>query len=166
MIIRSEYSSDASAIETVTVSAFRSAAHASHTEHFIVKALREAGQLSVFLVAEVDEEIVGQVAVSPVSISDGSAGWYGLGPISVAPEHQRKGIGSKLMRNALSDLKKLGASGCVLLGDPQYYVRFGFRVQPNLTLPGAPPGYFQALSFGPEMPVGEVTYHEAFKARG
>ena len=162
--IRDETAADVAAIEAVTVAAFLHAPHTSHTEQFIVDTLRKAGQLTVSLVANVDGAVVGHVAISPVSISDGAAGWYGLGPISVAPEYQRRGIGSRLMREALRALREHGASGCVLLGEPGYYSRFGFRVDPNLSLPGVPPEYFQAISFGASHTRGIVSYHSAFNA--
>ena len=164
--IRDETAADVAAIEGVTIAAFLHAPHTSHTEQFIVDALRKAGQLAVSLVANVDGALVGHVAISPVSISDGAAGWYGLGPISVAPEYQRRGIGSRLMREALRVLREHGASGCVVLGEPGYYSRFGFRVDPNLSLPGVPVEYFQAVSFGALHPRGIVSYHSAFNASG
>jgi putative acetyltransferase len=157
-----ETDADVSAIHALTKAAFLHALHTSHTEHFIVDALRRAGQLTVSLVAKVDGAVVGHVAISPVSISDGATGWYGLGPLSVAPEHQRRGIGSSLMRDALRVLRERGASGCVLLGEPSYYRRFGFAVVPNLELPGAPREYFHALSFSGSYPRGVVSYHAAF----
>jgi putative acetyltransferase len=118
----------------------------------------------ISLVAKTDSSIVGHVAISPVSISDGATGWYGLGPISVAPEYQRRGIGSRLMREALLLLQERGACGCVLLGEPRYYRRFGFQVDANLSLPGVPLEYFQALSFGTSRPQGVVAYHAAFNS--
>ncbi|MFC5699024.1 GNAT family N-acetyltransferase [Pseudomonas sp. GCM10022186] len=162
--IRTETAADGAAIETLTASAFRHAPHSSHTEQFIVNALRRAGQLTVSLVAEEGSEILGHVAISPVSISSGATGWYGLGPISVSPGRQGEGIGSRLMEAALADLRQLGAEGCVLLGDPAYYQRFGFDVRPGLELPGVPPEYFQAISFSGRWPTGQVSYHEAFDA--
>jgi putative acetyltransferase len=160
--IASETAADVAAIRAVTISAFLHAQHTSHTEQFIVDALRKAGQLTVSLVAKTGSSIVGHVAISPVSISDGATGWYGLGPISVEPEYQRRGIGSRLMREALRVLRERGACGCVLLGEPRYYNRFGFQVDSNLSLPGVPPEYFQALSFGSSHPRGVVSYHAAF----
>lgn len=164
--IRPEEPSEADAIAALTAAAFREAAHGSQVEHLIVAALREAGQLAVSLVAEGGGAIVGHVAVSPVSIDDGSTGWYGLGPISVAPERQRQGIGSLLMQAALKELRGLGAAGCVVLGDPGYYGRFGFRAEPALVLPGVPPEYFQAIAFGDAVPAGRVAYHQAFDIEG
>jgi putative acetyltransferase len=164
--IRGETSADAPAIEAVTTSAFSGAAHTPHTEQYIVNALRSAGKLAVSLVAEADGVVIGHVALSPVSISDGTADWFGLGPISVLPQHQRRGIGSQLTREALRCLRGLGAAGCVVLGDPEYYSRFGFQADSNLVLPGVPPGYFQVMSFASSRPRGFVTYHEAFNRRG
>lgn len=163
--IRSEMPCDIVAIEMLTVAAFKNAPHTSHTEQYIVNALRHADKLTVSLVAELNEIIVGHVALSPVSISDGSNGWYGLGPISVAPEHQGRGVGSQLMEQALLKLNDMGASGCVLVGEPNFYSRFGFTAESRLVLPGVPPEYFQVLSFGTETPRGEVVFHEAFNAQ-
>lgn len=161
--IRSELRSDEEAIEAVTIAAFLEAEHASHNEQDIVRALRRSGALAVSLVA-VDEHgrIIGHVAISPVRISDGSRDWYGLGPISVQPAVQRQGVGSELMDKALAELRERGAAGCVLVGDPRYYGRFGFRAEPALVYPGVPPEYFQALRWRGEWPRGTVTYHEAF----
>ena len=163
--IRKETADDVPAIEAVTTSAFLNAPHTSHTEQFIVNALRKAGKLTISLVADSAGTVVGHVAVSAVSISDGAPGWSGLGPISVVPEHQRRGVGSRLMREALRILRDDGAAGCVVLGEPGYYGRFGFRVDPALVLPGTPSEYFQAVSFGSSRPRGIVSYHGAFNAQ-
>jgi putative acetyltransferase len=163
--IRGETGADVAVIEAVTAAAFLDAPHTSHTEQFIVNGLRRAGQLTVSLVAEVAGQVIGHVAVSPVSLSDGTAGWFGLGPISVLPEYQRRGVGSRLMREALSVLQRQGAAGCVVLGEPEYYGRFGFRADPSLVLPDVPPEYFQAVVFGSYRPRGIVSYHSAFSSR-
>jgi putative acetyltransferase len=164
--IRPEVSRDIEAIDKVTVEAFRNAPHTDHTEQYIVKALRNTGALTISLVAELDGEVVGHVAISPVSLSDGTKHWYGLGPISVVPKLQGAGIGTQLMQVVLGKLKSLGASGCVLLGDPAYYKRFGFRPEPGLVLPDVPAEYFQVLSFGEPIPQGLVSYCAAFSATG
>ena len=164
VVIRSEQPADVVSISRLTEAAFRDHEHSSHTEQFIVDGLRRAGALTVSLVAVENESIVGHVAVSPVTISSGATGWYGLGPISVLPESQGQGIGSQLMDAALADLRQLGARGCVVLGDPGYYGRFGFRAHPGLELPGVPAEYFQAVSFGGALPTGTVRYHDAFDA--
>lgn len=164
LLLRPEAPGDARAIEAVTIAAFLHAPHTGHTEQFIIRGLRMAGVLAVSLVVEDDGEIVGHVAVSPVTVSDGSPGWYGLGPLSVLPSHQRRGLGSRLVRQALDGLRSLGAAGCVLLGDPAYYGRFGFKAEPGLVLPGFPDEYFQALALKGESPTGTVSYHAAFDA--
>jgi len=164
LTVRKEMTGDEEAIHGVIVAAFREVPYSSHTEQHIVRALREADALTVSLVAETNGDIVGHVAISPVQISDGATGWFGLGPISVVPEWQGQGqgIGSRLMTAALTQLREQGAAGCVLLGDPAFYRRFGFETRAELVLPGVPPEYFQALSFDGSRPRGEVIYHAAF----
>ncbi len=162
--IRDEQPSDIEAINRITKAAFANQPYSSHTEQFIVAALREAGQLTLSLVALKGDEVIGHVAVSPVTLSSGDTGWHGLGPISVAPTHQQHGIGSALMRAAIARLQAMGSAGCVLLGEPAYYARFGFRADPALVLPGVPAEYFQLLSFSGEPPVAQVRYHDAFEA--
>jgi len=162
--IRPEASADAAAIAALTTAAFLNAPHAAHTEALIVNALRRAGALSVSLVAEQGGGLVGHVATSPVVVADGTTGWHGLGPISVSPEHQGKGIGSALMHAALQALHDQGAAGIMLVGDPRYYRRFGFRHLPQLVYPGIPPEYFMVLPFTDALPQGAVTFHEAFGA--
>ena len=159
---RVETAGDVRIIEAVTIAAFLNAPHTSHTEQHIVDALRMSGALAVSLVAEANGSVVGHIAVSPVSIADGTSAWFGMGPVSVLPEHQRRGIGSQLVREALRLLRSRGAGGCVVLGEPEYYGRFGFQADANLVLPGVPPRYFQAVSFGSSRPQGVVTYHAAF----
>lgn len=162
--IRKERIGDIEKIHELTIAAFLNAPHTSHTEQFIVKKLRDADALAISIVAEVMGRIVGHVALSPVEISDGSTRWYGLGPISVAPELQGRGIGSQLMRATETELRNIKANGCVLLGDPEYYRRFGFKPMEGLILPDVPPEYFQALHLNGTLPQGVVTYHKAFSA--
>ena len=160
--IRHETSSDVADIESLIELAFREAPHRDGTEQFIVGELRRARALTVSLVAVLGDAICGHVAISPIAVSDGSQGWYGLGPLSVSPAHHRQGIGSRLMQQALSELRAAGAAGCVVLGDPAYYGRFGFRREPALVLPGVPQEYFRAAVFRGAAPSGTVSYHPAF----
>ncbi|QVM89476.1 N-acetyltransferase [Pseudomonas entomophila] len=162
--LRNERPEDIRNINRLTEAAFANAEHASHTEHVIVDALRRVGQLSVSLVAVEGDTLVGHVALSPVTLSSGVRGWFGLGPISVLPARQGQGIGSLLMKAALAELQRMGGVGCVVLGDPAYYGRFGFKPQPGLTLPGVPAEYFQALAFDGAVAQGTVQYHDAFSA--
>lgn len=164
--IRRETSTDIAAIETVTIAAFANAPHTSHTEQFIVRALRAANALTLSLVAEEQGQVVGHVALSPVTITDThghkTASWHGLGPISVLPARQGQGIGARLMKQALAELRARHAAGCVLLGDPAYYARFGFQAHAGLELPGVPPAYFMALALHGPVPQGIVQYSNAF----
>lgn len=162
--LRNEQPEDIHQITAVTLAAFEQEKHSSHTEQFIVDALRKSGQLSVSLVAVDNAQIIGHVAISPVTLSSGASGWYGLGPLSVLPDWQAQGVGSALMKAALTELQRQGASGCVVLGDPAYYTRFGFVPRAELVLPGVPPEYFQALAFSGDFPVGTVQYHSSFDA--
>lgn len=164
VLIRPETPADVPDIFAVTEAAFRTAAHSAGTEQFIVGALRRAGALAVSRVAELDGRVIGHVAVSPVVVSNGAGGWFGLGPISVLPQYQRSGVGSQLMRAALDALREGGAAGCLLVGDPAYYRRFGFAPVPKLVYPGVPPEYFMAVSFGPPTPNGVATFHVGFGA--
>ncbi|HZM36231.1 MAG TPA: N-acetyltransferase [Burkholderiales bacterium] len=163
MNIRNETSADIAAIGEVTVAAFRPLEISEHTEQFIVEALRAAGALAVSLVAEVDGRVVSHAAFSPVAISDGTTGWYGLGPVSVLPQYQRQGIGKALIREGLSRLQGMAAQGCCLVGHPAYYRKLGFENAPGLVHEGVPPEVFLALSFDGRTPRGTVTFHEAFK---
>ena len=160
--IRDEKRDEAGAIHGLTAAAFKDAPHADGTEPFIVDRLREADALTISIVAERDGALLGHVAVSPVTVGRKDLEWFGLGPISVAPAHQRQGIGSALMKAALERLKTLGAAGCVLLGDPAYYHRFGFEPAAPLVLEGVAPAYFQAVDLKGPRPAGIVRYHAAF----
>lgn len=107
---------------------------------------------------------VGHIAFSRVSISDNSAEWYGLGPVSVLPKFQRSGIGSALINQGIAELRQAGARGIVLLGDPGYYARFGFEHDPQLSHPGPPAEYFQRMVLDGAPPAGVVRYAGAFSA--
>ncbi|PTY02721.1 GNAT family N-acetyltransferase [Opitutaceae bacterium EW11] len=164
--IRDETPDDFDAITAVTVAAFRTLEISSHTEQFIVLALRRARALSVSLVAEANGQVVGHIALSPVTVSDSARGWYGLGPISVLPIWQRRGVGKALMDAGLSRLKTMGARGCCLVGHPEYYPKFGFRNPAHLVVDGVPSEAFFVLSFDGNVPTGRVAFHDAFNATG
>ena len=166
IVIRDETKDDAAVITEVTVAAFETMEISNQTEQFIIDALRSARALTLSLVAEVDGRVVGHIAFSPVTISDGVENWYGLGPVSVLPKYQRRGVGKALIREGLSRLKDLNAKGCCLVGHPQYYRQFGFENVSGLVHEGVPQEVFFALSFDGRFPQGDVTFHEGFKANG
>ncbi|MFM5953589.1 MAG: GNAT family N-acetyltransferase [Novosphingobium sp.] len=161
-MVRPEWPGEEQAISALITAAFATAPHAGGNEATIVESLRKAEDLILSLVATDAVRIVGQAAFSPVSIADGTGGWFGLGPVAVLPDAQCKGIGGKLIRAGLAQLAARGAAGCVVLGDPAYYGRFGFSAVPQLTYPGMPPEYFQALRFSGPVPTGTVRYAPAF----
>ena len=165
MILRNEKATDITAITEVTIAAFKNHPISNHTEQFIIHALRAADALTISLVAEIEGQIVGHIAFSPVTVSDGATGWYGLGPVSVSPHHQRQGIGKALINEGLSLLKEIGSQGCALVGDPNYYQRFGFKNYPELVHEGIPQEFFLVLPFSEKVPKGIVVFHEGFLAK-
>ncbi|WP_394801876.1 GNAT family N-acetyltransferase [Rhizobium halophilum] len=138
MIVRQENPRDSEEIRALVTAAFDGAPHSNGTEGAIIDALREGGALSVSLVAEREGEIVGYVGFSPVQIDGRDIEWYGLGPVAVRPDRQRQGVGVRLIEAGLAQMKSIGAAGCVVLGDPGYYSRFGFHADPALSFPGVP----------------------------
>jgi len=166
LIIRKETTADIDAITEVTAAAFENVSVSNQTEQFIIKALRSADALTISLVAEIDNRIVGHIAFSPVTISDGTKDWYGLGPISVSPEHQKQGVGKALVKEGLALLKELGGQGCALVGDLSYYRRFEFKNYPELVHKGIPQDVFLALPFNEKVPHGAIEFHKSFLATG
>lgn len=164
IVVRNEKHNDIFAITEMTVAAFETLEISNHTEQFIIEALRTANALTISLVAEVDNRVVGHIAFSPVAISNGSTDWYGLGPVSVLPGVQRQGIGKALIQEGLSRLRALHAKDCCLVGHPEYYRQFGFQNVENLALEGVPQEVFFALSFDGNIPQGSVIFHEGFTA--
>ncbi|HEX5705365.1 MAG TPA: N-acetyltransferase [Pyrinomonadaceae bacterium] len=122
MLIRAEEQRDRAAVHALNVAAFETSAEAN-----LVDALRDRAQPLVSLVADSHGEIVGHIMFSPVSLSGHPAlRIMGLAPMAVAPEHQRQGVGSALVRAGLDQCKLLGFGGVVVLGHSTYYPRFGF----------------------------------------
>ncbi|GMN03452.1 GNAT family N-acetyltransferase [Erythrobacter sp. MTPC3] len=160
--LRPEMPGDEETIHRLTEAAFRDMPFSDGDEHHLVDQLRKAGDLTLSLIAEDAERIVGHIAMSPVTITDGARDWYGLGPVSVWPEIQRRGIGGALIKRAIADIRASGAKGIVLLGSNEYYPRFGFMREPQLTYPGAPAEYFQCLVLDGELPSGTVSFAPAF----
>lgn len=166
MRIKEERISDIDTITRIQYAAFKD--HPQHppgaepVEHRIVEALRGSGGLALSLLAEVDGKAVGHIAMSPASVGGCREGWFLLGPIGVLPEHQGKGIGSALTREALQRLRENRAAGIVLVGDPGFYGRFGFGTFPKLIYPGVPDQYVLALPFTDGEPAGDIVAHAAF----
>lgn len=160
--IRDENQSDISEISKLIALAFENDPMSDKREAEIVELMRKDSALIISLIAVKANEIAGHIAFSKIKVNNQFSGWYGLAPVSVLPSIQNQGVGSKLVAAGLSQLKLLDAKGCVLLGEPSYYKRFGFKSYADLILEGVPPEYFQALSFGSDIPKGTVKYHAAF----
>lgn len=126
--IRKEALADAAAVRAVHEAAFPGVDEAN-----IVDALRDANELSISLVATLDDQVVGHIAFSPITVNDAPAG-LGLAPVAVRPDFQRCGIGSRLIEEGLRLCGASGAALVVVLGDPVYYSRFGFLPAAGLGL--------------------------------
>ncbi len=165
--IRSERPGDENAIAAVVTSAF-----GRPDEAGLVAALRDAGALSLSLVATYDDEIVGHIAFSPVTVSGNPQGIpvWGLAPLSLVPLHQRAGIGRMLVKAGLDQAEAMGVQAAVVLGDPAYYGRFGFVPAGLVGLAWehpCPPGAFQVTALAERALTrldGTVAYHAAFGA--
>lgn len=118
---RLEQPGDAAAIHAVHAASFPTEAEAR-----LVSLLRASGHLSVSLVAEADGAVVGHVAFSPVSAATSAVG-AGLGPVAVLESHRRQGIAARLIKAGLAACRTAGFGWVVVLGEPAYYARFGFR---------------------------------------
>jgi putative acetyltransferase len=160
--IRDERPGETDAIAALITEAFVTAPHADGTEAALVDRLRGAEGLLLSLVAETEDgTLAGHLGASTVML-DGMAGWSAIAPVAVAPAHQRRGVGSALMRAALERLRQRGGAGAVLVGDPAYYGRFGFAARPGLGAGAIPPEFVLALSFAGAVPQGEIRFHPAF----
>ncbi len=162
MIIRDERSLDVPDIAKVVAAAFTASSHGHHGEAAIVDGLRDAGALTLSLVAVEGGALIGHVAFSPVRIGGEDVDWFGLGPVAVRPDRQGVGVGQSLVYAGLERLTARGAGGVVVLGEPDYYSRFGFAAHAALKLAGVPATHFMALVLQGTAPRGAVDYHAAF----
>lgn len=166
MNIRIEQPGDTGRITEIHYAAFKD--HPMHvpgaepTEQRIVEVLRESNALSLSLLAEKDAQSVGHIAYSPAIVGQSDSGWFLLGPVGVLPEHQGRGIGSALIRESLRQLRDSGAAGVVLVGDPAFYERFGFKTMEGVSYPDVPDQFVMALSLSGHKPQGAIIAHEAF----
>jgi putative acetyltransferase len=160
--IRLEQPADVDAIRELVRLAFTGHPYSSGTEPLIIDALRADGALELSLVAEVDGTVLAHIAFSAAAIGDSLSGWFVVGPVAVHPDHQGRGIGRTLIEAGLHVMRSRNARGCVLVGDPAFYHRFGFGQYPQVTWPGVPDEYVLCLPFGEEEPAGEIVYNPAF----
>lgn len=165
MLIRPETATDADAIHAVHAAAFPTDAEAR-----LVALLRAAGRLSVSLVAADGPAVVGHVGFSPVTTADGAVG-IGLAPVAVLEGHRHRGVAARLITDGLAACRAAGFGWAVVLGEPGYYARFGFRPAAEVGLSdeyGGGPA-FQAVELIPgRLPAGAglVRYAPEFASLG
>ena len=174
IVIRQEQTEDYFQTEEVVRKAFLKEEYSDKTEHFLVNRIRKSDafipELSLVAVNQKDE-IVGHIILSKIKIVDGdhSVESLALAPVSVAPEYQRKGVGSQLIRSALNKAKDLGYQSVIVLGHKDYYPMFGFKQANrwNIRAPfDVPNEVFMALELTEgslDHVQGLVQYSKAFK---
>lgn len=165
MRIRPEEEKDWAAVYAVNAAAFETEAEAR-----LVDALRQQARPIVSLVAENDGAVIGHIMFSPVSLTGHTdVRIMGLGPIAVAPNHQRKGIGSALVPAGVERCKQLGFGAVVVLGHPEYYPRFGFAPSSRFGIGceyEVPDEVFMAMELQTDHlrgASGTIKYHAAFR---
>jgi len=144
--IREEQPEDTTTIRSVNIEAFGRPQEAN-----LVETLRTNGGVLVSLVATNEDQIVGHILYSPVTVASGEKKitGAGLGPMAVRPAYQRRGIGSKLIEFGTTRLRQGGCPFIVVLGHADYYPRFGFRPASDYELTcewNVPDNAFMALA--------------------
>ena len=160
--VREERESDIAEVFALVQGAFSDRPFSSGTEGSILQGLRADGDMALALVAERGGERVGHIAFSPVSIDGDTEGLFALGPVAARVDLRGQGIGTALIETGLGRLRECGAKGCVLVGDPGYYSRFGFEGDIGLTHNGLPPRVVQGLFWDGCARTGEIAYAPAF----
>ena len=165
MYVRTETAGDAHDVARVLARAFEGGDEAAVAEVDLVEALRRdrAWLSGLSLVAVDGGEVVGHALGSRITVGGSPA--VALAPVAVLPERQDHGIGTALVERLLGDARVAGETLVVVLGDPAYYARFGFRSAADLGIIGPYTGdAFQALPLAADSPVGEVEYPAPFSA--
>lgn len=141
-VIRPCIPADWAAVERMTRDAFWDVYKPGCDEHYLVHVLHEqnAPAAELNLVAELNGEIIGQIICVPALLQCGERTLDDvlcLGPLTVAPAHQRQGVGTQLMQACVNRAATLGWRAIFLVGDPNYYHRFGYRAtsEYGITLP-------------------------------
>jgi putative acetyltransferase len=163
--IRPEQPEDIQAISVINCEAF-----GGPSEAHLVDELRADGALTVSLVALENNEIVGHISFSPMTIKSNSSTIQaiGLAPLAVKPSHQKHGIGSALIKEGIEAVRRAGESILIVLGNPDYYGRFGFKAASTHGVSWeredcGPAFQIMELKPGALKPVkGIATYHPAF----
>ena len=165
LYVRTEAPGDAHAVARVVARAFEGGDEAAVAEVDLVEALRRdrAWLPALSLVAVSDREVVGHVLGSRMLV--GASPAVALAPVSVLPAQQGQGIGTAMVERLLAEARSTGETLVVVLGDPAYYSRFGFRQAADLGVIGPYTGEaFQALPLAADPPVGDAAYPHPFSA--
>ena len=164
MKIRKETAADIEAVFEINRSAFP-----TEEEAQLVNRLRETASPLISLVAEGEQEIIGHILFTPVTLdSDTNLFLMGLAPMAVNSARQNKGIGTLLARAGIEECRALGAAGLVVLGHPKYYSRFGFSPSANFGIKSkydGAPEVFMVLELSAEVFAGKagiISYHSSF----
>jgi putative acetyltransferase len=162
--LRAEAPGDEAAIHNLIRRAFAPMPFAAGDEQHLVDLLRERGELALSLVATDPEgTIIGHIGFSPATIDLADCDWFQMAPVAVCPTLQHRGIGSALIEAGVAELRRRGASGVAVVGNPVYYERFGFAVVPGLApLSEHDAQYFRAKVLVGEAPTGTLRYASAF----
>ena len=159
--VQPENAEDSDGIRAVHLAAFPTPAEAD-----LVKMLHEDLDSEISLVAKDGAQVVGHVMLSRMQVEGDGRGYraLGLGPVAVIPELQGRGVGSALIEEAMCVAEQRGEEIVFLLGEPDYYRRFGFSLEAAATFASAYAGpYFMAKSFGSPLPAsGTAAYAPAF----
>lgn len=174
--IRPEQASDYEIIYDITKRAFAPMPFSGGDEQDLVNRLRDKGALEISLVAQIGSDIVGHIAFSKAfpknegaevegaenETTHKTADFYALGPIAVEPELQRSGIGSALIYAGIDVLRARGAAGCILIGNIDYYQRFGFETAPHLCPKNEPADHYMILPLALKNIDSIIGFHPLF----
>ena len=161
MIIQAFKSQQLDDVKDVLKQVFLNHPHSDNKEHLIVENLINNNNDVLSMVGIDNDKVVAFITYSKVKFDNDNDNWVGLAPVAVLPEYQGCGLGSKIIKSSLEQIKQ-SYDGCVVMGEGEYYKRFGFDVVDGLFFEGVPTEYFMAQSFKGTKPQGAVVYNEAF----
>ena len=165
LLIRDIHDEDHQAITEVLTTAFE-----QQNEANLVEQLRTNNALVIERIAEINDVIVGYVAFSQVTSKPATDGLLlGLAPVGVAPDHQHKGVGRALVEDGLRACRQMDPKSVIVLGDPGYYARFGFKPASRYGVSWAHADAgdaFQLIHMGKHNhePPRKIHFHPAFDA--